>query len=88
MSRYFYTGGRNTKRIMDDGFRCEYDNKTLYIHLGDNDTICIDNIYTDTGVIARLQWDTTGVLQMTHFDGKQWTLVADYNANYSHSYES
>ena len=41
--------------------------------------MCIDNIYTQTGVIARLQWDTTGVLQMTHFDGNRWVLVDDYN---------
>lgn len=67
------------KRITGDGFKCVYGNKTLHIHIGNNDTLCIDNIYTQTGVIVRLQWDTTGVLQMTHFDGNTWTLVDDYN---------
>ena len=68
-------------RVTTTGFQVEYGNKRLKVSIDPtSDAVCIDNIYMPSGVTARLQWDTTGVLQMVHWDGSRWTLVKDYNA--------
>ena len=68
-----------TSKILDNGFEATYGNKILRMQISkDSDVVCIDNIYKPTGVTARLQWDTTGVLQMTVYDGAAWKLVKTF----------